>query len=231
MDALAAALLPHDILRVAGLSYVENAYTNLIAWAFDPSTSEAAALQAQRAWLASIPGLARRSIVAPARPVPQFVTEGGVPDLLLDYGDWVLLVEAKTGSAEHATPLGGKQTIDYPKAAREALAKDSQFPVEIVLIAPELREPANPDAFSGTYVQLAVALASMLSTVPLPDELRWTYRVLVTHFVGSACPWGSRMLEVRPREWLDDAARDGDHVLLGHIEVIQLWDRVLPQAG
>lgn len=73
--ALAARwLVRNDLLAVAGFGFVEDAYTELMAWALHPDTDPASAVDRQRAWLQSVglddPLCGDMSCV----PQPQFIT-------------------------------------------------------------------------------------------------------------------------------------------------------------
>lgn len=160
---------PVDLLEVAGLAFDENAYTELIAWALDPGTHAGAAERLQRAWLRAV--LGEESGVARAtEPMTQVhVPCGGIVDLVLAYPELVVVVEVKTGSAEHDVAQSQTpQTIQYAREIHEALGIAATVPVRVVLLAPELRGAANSEAVAATSAEFALLLGEQLAG---PDYL------------------------------------------------------------
>lgn len=203
-------LVPHDLLRIAGFSYAEDPYTELIAWALHPDTHPESASLRQRAWLNSFRFGETVSFDHPARPRTQFCTDDGIPDLILDYETFVVIVEAKTGSEEHTTPSGIMQTSAYPDAVRRALSLPEWKSIYVIFITPDRRKASNREAFNTTFVEFALVLASHLDTIDLPGDLRSAYAMLITHFITCAIHPG---IDIRAsienaNEWLNQLSDD-----------------------
>ena len=87
-------LVPHDLLFVAGFSFIENSYTALMKWALDPATHPPSARRRQRAWLRAL-GLDENVCGTTACvPKTQLVTHDGIPDLILRFENVIVVVEA-----------------------------------------------------------------------------------------------------------------------------------------
>jgi hypothetical protein len=204
-------LVPDDLLAVAGLSYVENSYTELMAWALRPDTHPASALRRQQAWLESLKPKIELVTQQPAHPWTQVGTDDGIPDLILKFEQGVIIVEAKTGTFEHAAPSGATQTVAYEAAVRKKYDLASTVPVYVVLISPNGQEAANPEARNTSYVGFALALAKLLEIEQLPPDTRAAYRMLFTHFL--TCATSStrpvRELVEAIAAWPDDCQSDG----------------------
>lgn len=198
-------LVAHDLLRIAGFTYAEDPYTELIAWAIHPNTHPDSAMQRQRAWLRSFPFDACLDFIRAAIPETQLFTNDGIPDLILKYESFVVVVEAKTGSAEHTAPSGALQTVAYPDAVRHRLSLDESIPIYIVFLTPDRRAAANPKAVNTTFAEFSLSLAAELETVSLPEDLRWAYRMLLTHFFTCAVPRGVDVLSLlrKANEWIE----------------------------
>ena len=175
-----------DLLTVAGLSYVENAYTELMAWALRPDTHPASALRRQQAWLDSLEPKINFVLEKPVNLRTQVATDDGIPDLILKFEQGVIIVEAKTGTFEHAAPSGETQTVAYEAAVRKKYNLVSTVPVYVVLISPNGQKAANPDARNTSYVRFALALAKQLEVEQLPANTKAAYRMLFTHFLTCA---------------------------------------------
>ena len=135
-----------DLLRVARLTGAEDPYTELLAWAIDPATDSAIGAACQRDWLASL-GITEAMGLGAARPMTQFATDDGIPDMVLNYPDLLVVVEAKTGTAEHATPLSGEmQTHSYPAAVRRRIGRPSDFSTTTVFLTLDGSEATNGEA-------------------------------------------------------------------------------------
>jgi len=190
---LADWLLPVelDLLRIARLTFAEDAYTELLAWSLAPETDPKSALQRQRQWLRSLSLREADSLSEAADPEVQVLTEDGRPDMLLQYLSFVVVVEAKTNSIEHETPASGlPQTIAYPTAVRHRLGLDEHIPVYMVFLTPDGRAAANHEAISTTYLNVAAALASALAHGQLPDDTRSLFKLWITHLATCAVPYG-----------------------------------------
>jgi hypothetical protein len=181
-------LVSHDLLRIAGFTYAEDPYTELMAWALRPDTHPESAVQRQLAWLRGFPFGTGLHFERPATPRTQVRTEDGIPDLILEYETFVVITEAKTGSEEHLAPSGTPQTLAYPDSVRRELGLDESKSVYMVFITPDRRKASNPEAFNTTFAEFALSLASALEAIPLPEDVRWAYAMLFTHFFRCALP-------------------------------------------
>ena len=180
-----------DILAVAGLSGDEDRYTNLIAWMLWPEGKPELALRCQKAWLKSL-GLHKiaMQMKKAIKPVPQFVTKNGRPDMVMHFQqpDFILIVEAKTGTEEHETPNSDWQTQAYPAAVRERLGLPKNHPGAMVFLTRDGREAVNSNAIVTTYELLVTVIAASLSPDEISHNLRWAYSTVITHFLTHAVP-------------------------------------------
>ena len=220
-------LVSHDLLRIARFSYVEDAYTELMAWALHPGTHPESGMRRQCAWLRSLPFGRELHFESPATPRTQFYTNDGIPDLILEYETFVVVVEAKTGAEEHAAPSGLLQTKAYPVSVKHALRLPDETSVYMVYITPDRRRASNPESISTSFVDFSLALASELDAISLPEDLRWAYAMLFTHFLTCAVPPGTDTPAIihNANEWRDHL---GDDAFLGRrlnriTEAIQLF--------
>jgi hypothetical protein len=108
--------------------------------------------------------------------------------MVLRYARFVLTVEAKTRSAEHRTPSGEPQSEAYPNAVRRKFGLPASFPVFMVFLTMDGTLPANQDAISTTYLNFAAALAAALAGAALPEELRFVFRLWISHLATCAVP-------------------------------------------
>lgn len=225
----------HDLLTIAGRHYDEDAYTELVAWALHPETHPASALDRQNAWLAALFPDGEHQAARPSVPTTQIVTDTGVPDLILDFDEFTLVVEAKTGSQEHeAAGSGVDQTLAYPEAVRRALALPESKPVEMVFLTPDARRASNPQATKSSYARFAVSIARALSTYELPPDLSGAFSIVFTHFWSLSLGGGARDLVVLLRRiqpvFPSGAVTKEDAVLFSSLpDVEQL--RVLLEKG
>jgi hypothetical protein len=182
-------LTPHDLLSVAGFSFVENSYTALMKWALDPDTHPASAHRRQRAWLKAV-GLDENICGKTACvPAPQLGTDDGIPDLVLLFENATIVVEAKTGSAEHAVPSGEFQTVAYPEAVRRTLGLRPEQKIEVVFITPDRRKAASPTAKATTFVEFVYCIAGVFDREEMTAETQATraaFGMLFTHFLTCA---------------------------------------------
>lgn len=223
-------LVSTDILSTAGIVYNENAYIKLIAWVLDPRTHLVSASIRQRAWLESIIPVSIE-LIEPVIPVLQFSTDDGVPDLVLRYNSFIVVIEAKTGSEEHSTPLTGlPQTVAYPAAVlrKYGLAKD--FPVYIAFITPDGRKSANLDAINTTYVEFCCAIMKNLKIDVLPDELQFTFSLIFTHFLTCAIPEGINLRPlIEQYEHLDQKKYDEITLLSNFASILSFNNLLFPR--
>jgi hypothetical protein len=226
LNGMRSWLTPYDLLRIARIEYIEDAYTELMAWALAPTTHQSSALQRQRAWLRHL--RIPEEISSPAEPISQLSTGDGVPDLVLQFPTFAVVIEAKTGSDEHPTPSGELQTFAYPNAVREKLQLESCHQVYIVFLTPEKRKAANPDAILATYCEFAVVLAGALSHLELPADLRFAFQTVISHLATCGLPYSlPRSFLADTIKWLD--TRD-DLFLLNNLSHVKVLAEIIPGA-
>jgi hypothetical protein len=179
-------MVRHDLLDIAGFSFVENSYTELMAWALHPDTHPPSSHRRQQTWLKAM-GLDERICGATeCIPRTQLVTDDGIPDLVLQFENGVVIIETKTGSAEHAAPSGNPQTIAYPDAVRRQLNLPSNTQIQIVFITPNRRRAENENAKNTTFVEFVLPLAALLEKEDVPSDTRGAFAMLFTHFLSRA---------------------------------------------
>jgi hypothetical protein len=189
LAALEGWLIPPtlDLLEIGGLTWDENAYTELIRWAFCPMANPEAALSCQQAWIRRL-RLKGCTAATAATARSQVVTSNGIPDLVLEFSDIVLVVEAKTGTSEHESPDGQMQTHAYAEAVRAVLELNQSKRILVIFLTPGRRLPSNPKAMSTSYFELALALAEGLQGIALGTHLQTAYAMLITHLATCAQP-------------------------------------------
>ena len=212
-----------DLFRVAGLSWAEDAYTELIAWTMDPRVHGEVATVVQRVWLESLLVEEASQVSMAAIPKTQLWLEGEIPDLVLLYGDFVVVVEAKTSTEEHTTRSGKFQTESYPDVVRRNLAC-AEIPIHIVFLTIDRTLAVNTAAISTTYLNFALVLAQVAQSCDLPNDVAVAFRMIATHFAGCAIPNGidvsELMADIR-HGMADDAA------LVRHLSTIQKTSALL----
>ncbi len=178
--------MPDDLILVAGHRHVENCYTRLVAWALGYKNPSPIAEAIQRRWLRRLLPLDR--VPNPLRVIQQLQTDdGGTPDLALLGDDLVVVVEAKTRTAEHeAAQTGRPQTEAYLEATREALRVPADAPGWVIYLTMRGDEPANKAAVATTFVELALVILEALDGVSA--ENAWPYRSLASHWLLHAAP-------------------------------------------
>jgi hypothetical protein len=223
IEVLARWRSAHDLLRAAGVSYVENAYANLMSWALDPATHPPTAALRQRCWLQAI-GIDLPCNEECCQPITQLVTDDGIPDLVLRFKNLIVIVEAKTGTLEHDTPTSAlPQTIAYAASVRAHWRVDHSTALETVFITPDGSAAANPKAKRSTYAGFAIAFAAALNSHPLPPETRAAFAMLITHFLScssSSGPATNQMLD-QVTTWSTQADWSDDVQVLGHMRMLQ----------
>jgi len=185
-NLVARWLINDDLLAIAGCRFVEDAYTELLAWALSPDTHPPSAQRRQSAWLASLgldSEICRRQTCTPRTQVH---TEDGIPDLVMSYLAITVAVEAKTGTNEHLTPSGEMQTVAYVESLRKALDLSPEHPLRMVFLTTDGRKAANSEAMRATYVEFVLALAAALDGVALPADTRAAFAILFTHLLTCA---------------------------------------------
>jgi hypothetical protein len=225
-------LVPHDLLRIAGFSYAEDPYTELIAWALHPETHSESAIHRQKAWLRRAPFFSRLAFEEPAIPKTQYWTDAGIPDLILEYPDSIIVLEAKTGSEEHPTPKGDLQTIAYPKALARSSPPGNSKAIFTVFLTPDRREAANPEAFNTSFVDFCVSLAEEFEKFRLPDDVRWPFAMLLTHFLTCAIAPGvdiSQFLKFASDRNLPES--DEAFLITNFNEIIDVINVLAPEAA
>lgn len=215
-----------DVLAVAGYAWVETAYTNLVAWALYPPGRPDVALACQRAWVnRCAPGIVVEHAV---KPLHQLVTDDGIPDLVFEYGEDVLIVEAKTKTFEHAIPSGQPQTIGYVASVAKHLGCDPER-CHVVLLTPDRRAPANPRARAASYADFVLALSPALAMVSEDESLFHPYLVVMTHFLRCSLPNGvdaGSLLE-RICRWQRQPSDSDASEILRELDAIQLLASLL----
>lgn len=222
-------LTPYDVLSVAGLAGAENPYTQLTAWLLDPRTHRPSAAARQRAWLCVLGIGDQVSFTSPAIPRTWLRTEDGIPDLVFEYPSGVVVVEAKTSSAEHLAPSGTPQTSAYPRSVRARLGLP-EAQVHMIYLAPSRADPDNPDAIATTFASLVVALATAMAPEDLPADLRWALSTVLTHLLNHTFPAGAEIpaLLEKAQGWVVEFFRPGgDSSLMGQLKNIQLAQQLL----
>jgi hypothetical protein len=146
----------------------------------------------------------------PAVVRSQLVTKlDGNPDLILSFPNWVIVVEAKTGTLEHATPSGKMQTEAYEAAVRSAMSLAPEVRVDVVYLTLARSQPHSRLAIPASYLEIAFALAEGLDRVEMEPPLRHSYALLISHFatVGLPSNLSIRTLAPQAQTWTDSAAR------------------------
>lgn len=175
--------IPFDILDIANLTKIEDSYTNIIAWALDPTTHQPSALIRQKTWLNSL-GISY-DFDKPCKPETFVYTTDGIPDLVLEYANSIIIIEAKTESREHTTPSGLPQT----KAYLEAIKKDNPSKkVIVVFLTIDGHHAQNKEAINTTYFHFACSLAEALRNIELSTDLKWAFSTIITHFINNLTP-------------------------------------------
>lgn len=225
-------LVRHDLLYDAGLTY-EDSYTNLMAWALHPDTHPASERGRQQAWLASL-GLNKEfSVRKPCVPKLWLSTDDGIPDLVLQYQNGVIVVEAKTKSGEHPAPSGGKQTDVYPEAVRRKLQLGENSCVKLVFITRDRKQPSNPEAKSTTFVEFALTLVEVLDRENLHPDTKAAYAMFFTHFLTHAAPYGTdvRKLVDEIVEWSEQSAWSQKSQIPGRLELLLMAAEIFRPEG
>ncbi|MGD0137398.1 MAG: PD-(D/E)XK nuclease family protein [Tepidisphaeraceae bacterium] len=223
-----------DLLEVAGLRFVEDAYTELMRWALAPNTHPPSAIDRQRSWLQSAGLEGDICGVAPCEPQTQIWTEDGVPDLILRFQRGTVVVETKTGSREHDTPSGKPQTASYPAAVRQTFNLPPETPVRMLFVTPEGLPALNAEAKATTFVEFAFALIRVLDNHGLSPESGTgaAYAMLFTHFFNCATAAKARARELVERViiWSNDPMWASDsRILERRIELLAAVEMLLPE--
>jgi len=173
VEQLAEWLTPHspDLLSIAGLSGLEDPYTELLAWALNPPNDSALALRCQKVWLKSLGVSEAAQMTRPVTFDTQVVTDDGRPDLVLHCNElqFLVVVEAKTFSKEHLAPGGTMQTVAYPVAVRDKLGLAPDFTTYMVFLSLDGSASANEEAILTTYMDFVKTLTSEISVIDLAD--------------------------------------------------------------
>jgi hypothetical protein len=228
LDLLRPWLLTHDILSVAMLTWAEDPYTELLAWALHPDTDPGSGFARQQAWLTSLGVIGTDHAFDPVIPQTQVVTDDGIPDMVLRFDEFTVVVEAKTGSQEHKTPRTKRmQTVSYPEAVRDLYGLEEAHPVHIVYLTCKRSRAENNDAILTTWIEAAVALADACRDTDLPSDVRWAFATLITHFVrcGGPTDLDAPDLLNRLTPVLDDSADSAG--LVPHLALLNEGHRLL----
>jgi hypothetical protein len=146
---------------------------------------------------------------------------------VLLYEGLLVIVEAKTDSAEHATPSGQMQTEAYPPATRNALGLPENTPTWMVFLTPDRRRATNEDAICTSYLDFAFALVAELNPDELSRELQFAFGMLFTHFLVHATPADFDSREaLRVIEQCVSARQSGD-CIADHLGMLRSARKVL----
>jgi len=198
----------------------EDRYTALLAWAVSPRPGlQSPSLACQNALLreAGVPVCLQE----PLQVRPWLPTDEGVyPDLVLHDERLLVVVEAKTRSAEHeAGRTGRMQTEAYLDAARASLRMDSTVSGHTIFLTANGAAAANAAARSVTYSQLALGFAKALAPLELEPDVRFAYATIITHWIEQTCAPGKELRPscLRAASWLkasdQDLLRDLDTII------------------
>lgn len=176
-----------DLLAVAKLTYAEDPYTELVAWALDPRCDRQRGHLTQKTWLESLGIVCDEPFVA-AIPETQVYIDQEIPDLLLNYEKVLVVVEAKTGTTEHTTVTGRYQTQSYPEAARKYYGLPDSHPTQVVYLTVDRSPAKEPKAKCTSYLQFASVLAEVAASGDLTPSDAWAFRMIATHFAFRAVP-------------------------------------------
>jgi hypothetical protein len=226
-------LVRHDLLQVANFGFVEDSWTELMAWALAPATHPETSVKRQKAWLKAM-GLDEDICETMACiPQSQFVTDDGVPDLVLHFDKSTVVVEAKTGSAEHPAPSSKKwQTEAYGESVRRALNLPPEHKVIVVFITPDRRLAKDPEAILTTFIEFVIALCEALDSEQLPTDTRSAYAMLFTHFLTQSVPTSLNVAAIisqlstwsKQPDWLDE-----DQLIMRKDELLAAVDLLIPE--
>lgn len=179
-----------DILAVAGFRWVEDAYSDLIAWSLSPDVHPESALARQKAWLTRVGVPEAAGFTALATPQTRVWTDDGIPDLYLQFSELLVVVEAKTGTGEHETPSGLPQTTAYAAALRRHLGL-TDCAVRTLFLTPDGADPADPAAIPTTYADFVYAVVLAFRPADFPPAFAHSLRIVLTHLLNHAGsePW------------------------------------------
>ncbi len=220
-------LINLDLFSTAGLIYNEDAYTKLMAWVLNPEIHPGSAFVRQFAWFENIIPSFKANSISPVIPVLQPNTDDGVPDLVLPYSSFIIAIEAKTGSEEHATPSTGlPQTVAYPKALLRKYSLPEDFPVYMIFITPDGRKPENSEAIVTTYVEFCYSIITKLKIDMFSDELRFAFRMIFTHLLTCAVPHGVDLRSIIERYDNIKQENDNEITLLSNLGSILTFNNL-----
>ena len=193
IDALEAWLLRRelDILREARATWDEDAYTNLLAWWLSPNTDPDTKLQRQQAFLNTIKLPEASRIESDEVPHVQLHTDDGIPDMVLKYSDFAVVVEAKTGTYEHETPQSEQpQTVAYHAAVRRHFAIPIDVPIYTVFLTIDGSAAANEEAYNLSFFELALAIAMQFRPAEFAPPVGALIQAWLSHLFHEADPPG-----------------------------------------
>jgi hypothetical protein len=170
-----------DLFEALGISGKENRYTDLLAWLCQAEDGVGAVF---------VGGLllrARPSHLLPLTPGAllragrEAVTDDGRIDLVLEFEQAAIAVEAKVWSGEHDTPGERPQTVSY----REALARKLEWagrpkPVASVLLSPAGTPPLGEEAARLGFLDVADAALEVVERLPAVEQ-RTVVRLFAAH--------------------------------------------------
>jgi hypothetical protein len=185
-----------DLLRIGGVTHDENAYTELLAWALRPSTHPETALDRQRTWLCYLDVPGAGDLIGATEPKTQLRTKHGIPDLVLVYPSFAVVIEAKTSTSEHfAAGSGEYQTIAYPEGVKKELSLAPELPVFMVFLTLEGTKAQNDCAIETRYVDYALGSALALDPSRFAEPYRTLFAAWFTHLIAEASPQELRLLD------------------------------------
>lgn len=186
LEIVAPWLLPHDALAIAGVTHSEDPYTELLAWLLGEAAHPASVAARQRHFLMIAAPELLAQVTLPGEVRTQVTTDDGIPDLVIQFDQGLLIVEAKTGTGEHPTPSGTPQTLAYPEAVRRAFGLGANTPVSVAFLTLDGALPANPRAVSVTWAGSALAVCRSLHDTDLPGRARTTFAVVLNHLLTAS---------------------------------------------
>ena len=176
----------HDLFHEARITGREDPTTELVRWLLAPSTHPKSALARQHTWLRTI-GWSGALPAEAVEPKTQWATpEGPIADLIVNYNDRVVVVEAKTWSQEHeAGSTGILQTLFYGSAAQKHF-KGEPFVVFMTLDGRAARGSGAPT----TYAAVACAVTKALDEFwdEMEFDTREAFRAVMVHLLRRGGP-------------------------------------------
>jgi len=157
-----------------------------VSWALEPGVHRASAQARQINWLARLGiRIQQRRAVSPQL---QPTTDDGVPDLVLDFPKDVVVLEAKTGSAEHNAPSGRPQTRAYVAAVKKRFDPERRKRHHLVFLTPDRRRARNKRAVNTTFAEFALAQAGIMRRRNMTADTRAAFAMTITYLFVAGTP-------------------------------------------